>query len=46
MLEETTPRKSAKWVPTTTFASEMGVDEKGDLKVEITKDVERRGSVL
>ncbi|KAH6694163.1 putative sugar transporter [Plectosphaerella plurivora] len=24
MLEETTPRKSASWVPTTTYASEMG----------------------
>jgi MFS transporter, SP family, sugar:H+ symporter len=25
MLEETTPRTSAKWVPTSTFASDMGM---------------------
>ncbi|KAK2689360.1 hypothetical protein QWA68_011377 [Fusarium oxysporum] len=30
MLMETSPRKSAKWVPTTTFAQEMGhTEEKG-----------------
>ncbi|OBT89773.1 hypothetical protein VE02_01371 [Pseudogymnoascus sp. 03VT05] len=28
MFEESTPRKSAKWVPHTTFASEMGLAEK------------------
>ncbi|WAO97325.1 MFS domain-containing protein [Fusarium falciforme] len=28
MLEETSPRKSAKWVPTSTFAQEMGRTEK------------------
>lgn len=29
MLEEVSPRKSRTWVPTTTFASEMGLVEKG-----------------
>lgn len=29
MLEETNPRHSAKWVPHTTFASEMGLTENG-----------------
>ena len=28
MMEETTPRTSAKWVPTTTFAASMGNVEK------------------
>jgi hypothetical protein len=40
MMEETTPRTSAKWRPTTTFASEMGAksavvhdeDEKNDIE--------------
>jgi hypothetical protein len=29
MLEEATPRKSRTWVPHSTFASEMGLTEKG-----------------
>jgi sugar porter (SP) family MFS transporter len=29
MLEETTPRTSAKWVPHSTFAAEMGLADKG-----------------
>ncbi len=29
MLEEVTPRKSRSWVPHSTFASEMGLAEKG-----------------
>ncbi|TKA61406.1 hypothetical protein B0A49_10455 [Cryomyces minteri] len=29
MLEESTPRTSSKWVPHSTFASEMGLTEKG-----------------
>lgn len=44
MMEETTPRTSAKWKPTTTFASEMGMKE-GHLDVE-TIDVERKGSIF
>ncbi|KAG9240090.1 general substrate transporter [Calycina marina] len=31
MLEETTPRTSSKWVPHETFASKMGMTEKGTL---------------
>ncbi|EON69684.1 hypothetical protein W97_08944 [Coniosporium apollinis CBS 100218] len=46
LLEESTPRKSAKWVPTKTFAREMGIDGSGVLKGEIVEDVERRGSVF
>ncbi|MCJ1447989.1 MAG: hypothetical protein MMC23_008502 [Stictis urceolatum] len=46
MMEETTPRTSAKWVPHTTFASEMGLTEKGTLKPEIVEDVVRSGSVV
>jgi MFS transporter, SP family, sugar:H+ symporter len=41
MMEETTPRTSSKWVPKSTFASELGLDEKGVLNVE---DVKRRRS--
>ncbi|KAK4501541.1 hypothetical protein PRZ48_007350 [Zasmidium cellare] len=46
MMEETTPRTSAKWKPTTTFASEMGMKEGEKLDVEVTADVERKGSVF
>ena len=42
MLEETTPRTSAGWTPKTTFAAEMGRDEKGELNPEVVQDVERR----
>lgn len=34
MLEETTPRTSAKWKPTTTFASQMGMVEEKDKPAE------------
>lgn len=46
MMEETTPRTSSKWVPKTTYAAEMGVDEKGVLKQEVIEDVRRRGSAV
>lgn len=46
MLEETTPRKSSKWVPHSTFASEMGLTDKGVLDPVIIEDVERKGSVV
>jgi hypothetical protein len=46
MLEETTPRTSARWVPKTTFAAEMGLDEKGTLNPDIVEDVKRRGSAV
>jgi hypothetical protein len=38
MLEETTPRTSAKWVPHSTFAADMGLTEKGTLAPEIIED--------
>ena len=46
MMEETTPRTSAKWKPHTTFAAEMGLTDKGTLAPEIIEDVERKGSVV
>jgi len=45
MLEEVTPRQSAGWRPTETFASRVGMTEKGTLKAEIVEDVVRSGSV-
>jgi sugar transport protein len=44
MMEETTPRTSAKWVPTTTFASTVSAG--GLLDKAIVEDVERRGSAV
>jgi SP family sugar:H+ symporter-like MFS transporter len=46
LLVETTPRTSSKWVPTTTFASEMGINEKGGLNSNVIEDVQRRGSAV
>ncbi|KAI1626197.1 MFS transporter [Exophiala viscosa] len=45
MLEETTPRNSAKWVPTKTFAQHMG-SEGGVLNKELVDANERRGSAF
>ncbi|ETN39294.1 uncharacterized protein HMPREF1541_05517 [Cyphellophora europaea CBS 101466] len=45
MFEETTPRTSAKWKPSQTFASTMAND-KGVLEKGIVEDVERRGSAF
>ncbi|KAF4627370.1 hypothetical protein G7Y89_g10782 [Cudoniella acicularis] len=39
MLEETTPRNSAKWVPHSTFAAEMGMTDKGTLAPEVIEKV-------
>lgn len=45
MLEETTPRTSAKWVPHETYASQaMSAD--GNLKQDFVHDVERQGSTF
>lgn len=44
MLEETNPRTSARWVPHSTFASEMGISADGVLNEKVVADVERRGS--
>ena len=46
MMEETTPRTSAKWRPHTTFAAEMGMKEGQKLDTEVTADVERKGSIF
>jgi MFS transporter, SP family, sugar:H+ symporter len=46
MMEESTPLTSAKWKPTTTFAAEMGLTDKGTLNPEIVQNVERKGSVV
>ena len=46
MFEETTPRTSSKWKPTTTFASDMGMKEGTKLDTEVTADVERKGSIF
>ncbi|CAG9984380.1 unnamed protein product [Clonostachys byssicola] len=43
MMEETTPRTSAKWKPTTTFASQAGTKD-GYLDPAIVEETERRGS--
>ena len=45
MMEESTPRTSAKWRAQTTFASGMA-DERGVLEKSIVDDVERRGSAF
>jgi len=42
MFEETTPRTSAKWKPTTTFASQMGFKEGEKLDAQ----TERKGSIF
>ncbi|KAK5729445.1 hypothetical protein LTR17_011975 [Elasticomyces elasticus] len=44
MMEETSPRTSAKWRPTTTFAQDMGMKEGGTK--DMTEDVERKGSIF
>jgi hypothetical protein len=46
MLEETTPRTSAKWKPHSTFAADMGLTDKGTLADEVVADVERKGSAV
>ncbi|KAF7846331.1 hypothetical protein BT93_L4529 [Corymbia citriodora subsp. variegata] len=45
MMEETTPRTSSKWRPTTTFAEAMGRDADGKLDEGLVADVERKGSI-
>jgi MFS transporter, SP family, sugar:H+ symporter len=46
MMEECTPMTSAGWKPTTTFAAEMGLTDKGTLSEDIIHSVERKGSVV
>ena len=45
MMEESTPRTSAKWRPTKTFAEAMGKDGEGRLDTQVLADVERKGSI-
>jgi Sugar (and other) transporter len=35
MFEESTPRTSAKWVPHSTFAADMGLADKGSEQAEV-----------
>jgi len=44
MMEETTPRTSAKWRPTTTFAADMDLIRDGHLKGNIIEKVEHSGT--
>ncbi|KAK4907830.1 hypothetical protein LTR66_017610, partial [Elasticomyces elasticus] len=44
MMEESTPRTSAAWRPSRTFAGEMGAID-GKLNPELVQDVERKGSI-
>ncbi|OLN96646.1 putative glucose transporter rco-3-like protein 1 [Colletotrichum chlorophyti] len=44
MMEETTPRTSAKWKPHETFASAIAKD--GVLDKAVAEDIERRGSAV
>lgn len=44
MMEESTPRTSAKWVPHETFASAMGVSGNADDKPVVEHDVEKRAA--
>ncbi|KAF2670165.1 putative glucose transporter rco-3 [Microthyrium microscopicum] len=44
MMEESTPRTSAKWRPSETFATVMGTTSAGKLDPKLVQDVERRGS--
>ncbi|KAI5269829.1 putative glucose transporter rco-3 [Aureobasidium subglaciale] len=46
MMEETTPRTSAKWKPHETFATSVGHANGGKLDMEVVEDVERKGSVF
>lgn len=45
MFEESTPRTSSKWKPSTTFASDMGMTADGRLENTVVNEVERKGSV-
>lgn len=44
-MEETTPRTSAKWRPTTTFAADV-TTQSGKLSANLVEDVEKHGSAL
>ncbi|PHH86447.1 hypothetical protein CDD83_10248 [Cordyceps sp. RAO-2017] len=44
MMEETTPRNSAKWKPTSTFATTIGAGEY--MEKPVVEDIEHRSSVV
>jgi SP family sugar:H+ symporter-like MFS transporter len=46
LLVETTPRKSKHWVPTTTFSSEMRIDEKNNEKTTMVEDAQASDSAV
>lgn len=46
MLEETSPRTSAKWRPKNTYAEEMGINKDGKLDKAIVSEVEQSGTSL
>lgn len=46
MMEETTPRTSAKWRPTVTFAQEMGMAKDGHLSEKIMREVVDDGTAV
>ena len=46
MMEETTPRTSAKWRPTVTFAQEMGMSKDGHLSEKVMEDVANEGTAV
>jgi ABC-type molybdate transport system permease subunit len=45
MFEETNPRNSAKWVPHSTFAADMGLTEKGTLGNEVVEHADTKSPV-
>ena len=46
MMEESSPRTSAKWRPTKTFAEAMARTPDGKLGAELIADAERKGSIF
>lgn len=44
MMEECTPRTSAKWKPTSTFAAQQRGDG-GKLSTVVVENIERKGSI-
>ena len=45
MFEETNPRNSAKWVPHSTFAADMGLADKGSEQAEVVEHTELKSAV-
>ncbi|KAF2143099.1 uncharacterized protein K452DRAFT_248872 [Aplosporella prunicola CBS 121167] len=46
MMEETTPRNSAKWRPHGTFAAEVGLAPGEKIVTEVVQDIEHKGSAF